>query len=219
MVLTFIEGYDGGRTLPLLSTSEQYKIGHDAGLELKKINAYSAPAEVAPWHERKAAKHARYLKAYQNGTVKINQCDKINAFIENNIHLMKDRPNFFLHDDFHIRNLVINKGALSGVIDFGRHDWGDPIHGLLKVGMFSSEVSISFSVGQIRGYCDGSDPDDLFWKLYSLYLAMSCFSFIVWTNHVCADEMSRTMEIIERFLNDHDDFERIRPKWYSEYKV
>lgn len=35
---------------------------------------------------------------------------------------------------------------------FNRMNWGDPIHDFLKAGMFSSEVSIPFSIGQIKGY-------------------------------------------------------------------
>ncbi|EPY06294.1 hypothetical protein PAALTS15_16301 [Paenibacillus alvei TS-15] len=106
---------------------------------------------------------------------------------------MRHRPNLFQHDDFHVGNLIIKDNQLSGVIDFNRFDWGDPIHEFLKVGMFSSEVRIPFSIGQIRGYHKDSEPDDLFWRLYSLYLAM---------------------DKIDRVLEDHDYFRLLKPKWY-----
>lgn len=113
--------------------------------------------------------------------------------------------------------LAVRKNeSFSGVIDFNRCDWGDPIHEFLKLGHFSSEISIPFSIGQIRGYFNGKDPDVEFWQLYSLHLAISLTSFIAWTKAVNPSEMPRTMNIIERVLEDHDFFEKIVPKWYLE---
>lgn len=217
MLLTFIDGEDAGLALPKLSKSVQYRIGLEAGVELKKINSYLPPERVEPWHERKHAKHERYLKAYLSGTDRKKNDTKIIDFVSNHIFLMKDRPNAFQHDDFHVRNLIVSGESLSGVIDFNRNDWGDPIHEFLKLGHFSSEVSVPFCVGQIRGYLGDEMPDDEFWTLYSLYLAMSYFSFIAWTKHVCPNEMSNTLRILNRVLADQDDFERVVPRWYSEY--
>jgi aminoglycoside phosphotransferase (APT) family kinase protein len=130
---------------------------------------------------------------------------------------LKGRPNVFQHDDYHLRNLVFGEDSLAGVIDFGRHDWGDPVHEFLKVGQFSGEISIPFCVGQIRGYFGGKDPDEEFWALYSFYLAAASVSFVIWTRHVCPAEMPRTMAINERVMRDHDGFQRLVPKWYSSY--
>lgn len=55
---------------------------------------------------------------------------------------------------------------------------------------------MSFSVGQIHGYFKGEEPDDGFWILYSLYLAMSIFSSVTWTKHVCPDEMPDMIRIL-----------------------
>ena len=188
------------------------------GHELRKMHSWEAPPDIEPWYGRKLAKHDRYLAQYKAGEVRINDDAKIIAFIEDHLPMMKDRPNLFQHDDYHLRNLVIKDRSLAGAIDFGRHDWGDPIHEFLKVGQFCSSVSIDFSVGQIRGYYDGQKITDEFWELYSLYIAMSSFSFVIWTQHVCPERMSETMNIIERVLLDHDWFERNRPKWYSDYQ-
>ena len=127
---------------------------------------------------------------------------------------MKDRPNIFQHDDFHVANLIVKDNKLSGVIDFNRYDWGDPIHEFLKVGFFSSEFSIPFSIGQIKGYHLKHEPDEHFWQLYSLYLAMSIVVSVAWILKVKPEELNIMMNKINRVLEDHDYFERVIPKWY-----
>ncbi|MCE7792052.1 aminoglycoside phosphotransferase family protein [Salipaludibacillus sp. CUR1] len=37
---------------------------------------------------------------------------------------MKQRPNLFQHDDFHLGNIIVNNKKFAGVIDFNRYDWG-----------------------------------------------------------------------------------------------
>ena len=214
MLLTFIEGLDGEHAMPPLSSQRQYEIGIQAGEELKKINAFPAPDNVEPWNVRKQAKHMRYLNQYLEGDVRFHGDEKIIKFIDANLSVMKNRPNLFQHDDYHLRNLVFNDDGLAGVIDFGRNDWGDPFHEFLKVGQFNTPISIPFSVGQIKGYFDGNDPDEIFWSSYSLYAAMSLFSFVVWTKQVCPDQLGNTLQIINRVVLDHNYFNAIRPSWY-----
>lgn len=217
MLLSFIDGIDGEKSVLKLNTREQYTLGIEAGVELRKINSVEAPPTSPDWNQRKLAKHERYLSKYWDGDIRIEHDKKIERFIEENILLMRGRPNRFQHDDFHIRNLVINGNELAGVIDFGRFDWGDPIHEFLKVGQFSSQVSIPFSVGQIHGYFQGYEPDDDFWSLYSLYLAMAVFSSVVWTKNVCPDEMPEMEKILERMIKDHEGFREIKPSWYTSF--
>lgn len=216
MVLSFIEGDDAAEVLSKLSLTEQFHIGVEAGRELQKIHNYIAPNNITPWYERKLKKHNEYLNKYFQLDVRIKKDSSFLSFIEDHLHLMKDRPNLFQHDDFHVGNLIIKDNQLSGVIDFDRYDWGDPIHEFLKAGMFSSEVSIPFSIGQIKGYHQDSEPDDLFWRLYSLYLAMCLISSVVWIRKVKPEETDIMMDKIDRVLEDHEYFRLIKPKWYSE---
>jgi aminoglycoside phosphotransferase (APT) family kinase protein len=128
---------------------------------------------------------------------------------------MRNRPNLFQHDDYHIGNLIVSGAKLSGIIDFNRYDWGDPIHEFVKVGIFSSEVSVLFSVGQIRGYHNHGEPDEAFWGLYSLYLAMTLISSVVWVLNVRPDETGLMLGKIHKVLEDHNDFNLTVPRWYS----
>ncbi|MCL6457139.1 MAG: phosphotransferase [Gorillibacterium sp.] len=216
MLLSFVEGNDATEELPHYTQSEQFHVGVEAGRELKKINSIQAPDLVAPWYDRKIAKHKRYMDAYAACGYKVKQDEQIIAFIDENIKFMQNRPNLFQHDDFHVGNLIVKDKRLAGVIDFNRYDWGDPIHEFLKVGIFSREISTAFSIGQIKGYHNNEEPREEFWRLYALYLAMSVFSTVVWTLSYFPENMDEMMSKVERFLDDHDYFARIIPNWYTE---
>lgn len=215
MLLSFIEGKDGAEELGRLSTSEQYTVGIEAGEELKKIHAYRAPKNVETWEKRKIEKFNRHLSNYRNIGFRIPNEDVVVQYIEENMHLFINRPNVFQHDDYHLRNLVIHERKFAGVIDFGRHDWGDPVHEFIKIGHFSSTISAPFSVGQVMGYHDGEKPNEHFWKLYSLYSAMSLISIPVWTAAVRPEQMPSMMTIVDRVLEDHEGFKSVVPRWFS----
>lgn len=111
--------------------------------------------------------------------------------------------------------MILNDKKFAGVIDFERYDWGNPIHEFLKIGIFSRGISKQFSTGQIKGYFEGTEPDEDFGRLYSLYLAMCVFSSVVWTSNTYPEDMDNALDKIYMFLDDHDYFNEIEPKWYK----
>ncbi len=218
MLLSYIEGGDAIDELPALSVSRQYEIGLQAGAELRKINRIEAPPPIEPWENRVLAKYRRYREGYEQSGVKVAFEEKLLAFIEANLGLLKGRPNRLQHDDFHTGNLIVKDGRLSGVIDVNRFDWGDPVHEFLKAGFFSVEASIPFAVGQIDGYYGEGELEDSFWALYSLYIALTILSSIVWILRVRPEELEDMLNRVNKVWEDHDGFERLVPKWYSGYK-
>ncbi|MFO1442574.1 phosphotransferase [Bacillus sp. Bva_UNVM-123] len=215
-LLSYIEGEDARDLLPFYRNIVQYEIGLEAGADLKKINSIHAPISIGPWYERKMKKYKAYLETYKTCGIKIKEDHKLIAFIDKHVHYLKERPSQFLHDDFHVGNLIVKDEKYAGVIDFNRFDWGDPYFEFIKVGLFSREVSIPFSVGQIQGYFNDNIPND-FWQLYSVYLAMELLSAVVWTKKVVPEKLTDMFERIEMILEDHKGFELIIPTWYSEY--
>ncbi|CAM2903589.1 aminoglycoside phosphotransferase family protein [Paenibacillus sediminis] len=215
MLLSYVDGQDALEVLPAYSESVQYMIGLEAGQQLRKIHQLEAPQEIPSWYERKIAKHRRYVDRYYQCGIRVIHDNKLLSFIDRHADLMKDRPNLFQHDDFHVGNLIVKDEVLSGVIDFNRYDWGDPIHEFLKVGMFSSEVSVPFANGQIAGYFNGEEPGEEFWVLYSLYMAMSVLSSVVWIQKVSPDELDFMLDRLNRVIQDHNDFDSVRPKWFG----
>jgi len=218
MVLGYVEGEEAAEALPAYSSSVQYRIGLEAGEQLRCIHQIEAPNSMQSWDERKLMKHKRYMERYRSLEHRLPSDERLIAFIDEYAHLMQGRPNLLQHDDFHVSNLIVKDEQLAGIIDFNRMDWGDPIHEFLKVGFFSTTVSIPFSVGQIRGYHDNQEPTEHFWTLYSLYVAMSVISSMVWITSVKPEETEHMLKLCERVIEDHHHFEKIMPSWYAAYQ-
>jgi aminoglycoside phosphotransferase (APT) family kinase protein len=215
MITSYIEGKDAEDEISTYSDEDQFNMGFEAGKELRKMHQLSAPEHISSWYSRKVEKHNRYIDAYLECGIKVKNDKRLMKFIDENIHLMKVRPNLFQHDDFHLGNIIVNNNKFAGVIDFNRYDWGDPYHEFLKIGIFSRGVSIPFSIGQIRGYFNNNEPEEDFWRLYSLYMAMCVFSTVVWTLKTIPNNMNEMLDKVYMYLEDHDYFSRLKPKWYK----
>ncbi|MFZ4451758.1 aminoglycoside phosphotransferase family protein [Salibacterium aidingense] len=215
MITSYIEGKDAEVEISKYSEEEQFNIGIEAGKELRKMHQLTAPNHISSWYSRKIEKHRNYIDAYLECEVKVNDDHKIMNFIDENIQLMKHRPNLFQHDDFHLGNIIVNNKKFAGAIDFNRYDWGDPFHEFLKIGIFSRGISIPFSIGQIKGYFNNKELNEDFWRLYSLYLAMCVFSTVVWTLKTIPSDINEMLDKVYMYLEDHDYFSRLKPKWYK----
>lgn len=213
-IYSFIDGRDGKEVLHELTSKEQYKFGAEAGAQLSRMHSLKAPLTLESWYERAMAKHYRYLEAYKTCDIHIKSDNKIIDFIEKNKSLLKERPNYFQHDDFHLGNIIVHNNKYAGAIDFESIDWGDPIHDFVKVALFQRELSVSFSIGQIKGYFIEGVPEK-FWILYSIYNAMVIFSSVVWTLRFSPDQLEEMMERIHNILEDHKDFEKLKPSWFD----
>jgi aminoglycoside phosphotransferase (APT) family kinase protein len=214
MVIEYIEGTPAIKELEKCSNSIQHLIGIEAGKELYNIHQIKSPAYVSKWDSRQNKKYRYYLREYEAGKFRLNKDRKIIDFIENRIHLLFDRPNTLLHDDFHLEHIIISDSKYKGVIDFNGFDFGDPYHDFYNLSLFSRRISIPFAIGQINGYFSGQ-PENYFWELYSLYSAMNIFSTIVWTNKYDPNSFGDALERIELILEDHEYFNSIQPKWYA----
>lgn len=210
MVLSYIEGTDAEDAIHTLNAQQQYDLGVAASGDLQKIHTIKADENT--WYESQTAKYRRYITRYHELPLKIEGDTQIMHFIEQRLHLMKDRPSVLQHDDFHLPNLIVHNETYNGVIDFGRFDYGDPVHDFIKLGMFSAEQSVSFCKGLLEGYYGGK-PTVEFWELYALYLAMGVFSAIVWGQLM--GDGDNLLQHAKRFSADHDGFTCAVPKWYD----
>jgi len=213
-IYSYIDGEDAKESMSSLTEQEQYEIGIEAGRDLSRIHLHPAPSTIKHWNERAMQKHYRYLDEYKNCGIKIDNDDKVINYIESNAHYLKDRPNQFQHDDFHLENIILKDKKYAGVIDFNNYDWGDPFHDFVKVALFSREDSIPFSIGQINGYFNHKIKED-FWRLYSIYAAMAIFSSVVWSIKKSPEQLDKMIERIYVVLEDHKNFELLKPTWYK----
>ena len=213
-IYSYIDGDDAETTLPQLSKNDQYQIGLVAGRELALMHTVSAPESIASWEERALIKHTNYLASYHSSGVKLQDDQKLIDFIEANKHFLKNRPNQFQHDDFHLNNIMIKDSYYSGAIDFNGYDWGDPYHDFVKIALFSRQTSIPFSIGQIHGYFNHQIPET-FWTLYSIYTAMTVFSSIVWSLRVAPEQFDEMLGRLHTVLRDHHSFDQVAPSWFT----
>ena len=214
MLLSYIDGEDASEVLPRLSPDAQYAAGLESGRELRRMHQLEASADWPDWQAAKSAKHQRYIEQYRSCGVQFPADEAVVAFIDRHLDAMQGRPNRFQHDDYHPSNLILREGRFAGVIDIGRFDWGDPVHEFLKLGLFTVETSIPFAIGQIRGYHDGRDPNEAFWELYALYMAMALISSIVWVVRFHPQELDEMLLRVNRVIHDHQNFELHQPSWY-----
>ncbi len=214
MVVSFLEETPADEIIQELSDSEQFHLGLAAGKELRKIHQVSPP-QIIHWETTQLKKFSSYLKAYQQDAYQLPQEAKLLRFIETHLPLLKQRPITLLHDDFHLGHIICKGHTYNGVIDFNGYDVGDPYHDFYNLALFSRRQSIPYCIGQIDGYFS-SAPDDMFWRLYALYAAMTVFSTIAWTRHYDPRSFDDALARIHMILQDHDDFSSIKPLWYVE---
>ncbi|HDR6390129.1 phosphotransferase [Bacillus cereus] len=217
-IFSYLEGEDAKRLLSTYSPKEQYDIGIEAGKDLAKMHTLEAPKNILPWYERAMKKHRKYLEAYKTYGIKIENDDKIIKFIDENEMYVKDRPNRFQHDDFHLENIIVRDGRYVGVVDFNGYDWGDPLHDFVKIALFARDISIPYSIGQIEGYFNERIPEE-FWKLYAVYVGMTVFSSVVWTLRAAPHMLEDTLERLHIVLEDHKNFELSKPIWFQPDKM
>ncbi|MEH6944348.1 aminoglycoside phosphotransferase family protein [Bacillus sp. JJ722] len=219
MVLTYIQGDDAEIALCELSEKDQYTAGFLAGKELKKLHNLSAPLNYPSWYYLKKEKSDKYLMELKTVEVDDSIKEMIETYIKENEILMKERPNKFQHDDFHPSNILIHNKSFSGIIDFQRMDWGDPIHDLQKLGFFSKRISIEFTKGIIDGYHEKQKINKSFWELYTLYSAIHIVSALVWGKKRSQEQFDLLLEYSLDVIKDHNNFKCIVPNWYKKELV
>lgn len=214
IIYHYLDGVDGEVYMRQVGESEQYRLGFIAGETLKKFHSQEGPNTLECWFTHKKSKHQRYMKKYHQCKGNLENDEKIINFINHNIDLMIDRPTRFQHDDYHLGNMIFKDGKLKGIIDFDLFDWGDPIHDFVKIGFFSRDISIPFCIGQIHGYFNG-EPDEKFWKLYSLYHAMAAITVLPWIEKFPEQDHTVLLKRVNTFLEDQDYFSKQKPFWYD----
>ncbi len=221
MLLTYADGEDGEQSLGIYPDEIQYAIGYQAGEELRKLHQYVAPSISPPWFDMRRKKYEWYLNEYRRMDPFFIGFDieELDAFVRKNFYLMEGVIQTFQHDDYHPANLILNDGSLNGIIDFNRCDWGDPIHDFYKVAMFTRNISIPFSQGQIQGYFQNQIPPN-FWDRYALYCAMSIVSDLVWSTQYekrtgSDQERKKSIQRIQIMYTDHAGFSSSVPLWFK----
>ena len=208
---SWIDGEDLEVVLPQLSETEQYILGVKSGELLRKIHTIPAPDNQEEWAARFNRKTNRNIKLYQDCELKIDGCGHFIEYINQNRHLLENRPQCFQHGDYHVGNMMMENGELK-IIDFDRYDFGDPWEEYNRI-VWSAAASPHFATGQLRGYFGGEPPIEFF-KLLVFYIASNTLGHVSWAIHFGQEEMDVAVKQTQDILRWLDNMQNPVPTWY-----
>lgn len=211
-LLTWINGEDAEVMLPKLNNKEQYYLGIKAGIFLKEIHSIPAPEELSSWSERFNRKIDIKIANYRECPIGFKGDNIMIEYIEANRFLLKDRPQFFQHGDYHVGNMIITPERKLGIIDFNRMDYGDPWEEFNRI-VWNVNISPMFASGYINGYFDNKVPD-LFFRLMPLYIANNQLSSIPWAIPFGEKEVNTILKQAEGVMKWYNGFKTYIPNWY-----
>ncbi|WP_175987460.1 phosphotransferase family protein [Bacillus sp. Marseille-Q1617] len=211
-LFTWCEGEDAADVLPKLSDTEQYELGLKSGHYLREIHSIPAPPDEMNWETKFNRKVDGKIKQYRDCPIKIEGGDQVIAYIEANRHLLRGRPQSFHHGDYHVGNMVIFTEKELSVIDFNRHDFGDPWEEFNRI-VWSASASPHFATGQLNGYFGGRPPQEFF-KLMAFYIGSNMLSSIPWAIHFGEEEVAVMKEQAKEVMGWFDGMKNPVPTWY-----
>ena len=215
-VQTWIDGKDAEDVIPFLTEEEQYSYGIDAGRYLKMIHSIPAPETQPDWEPRFNAKMDRKIKMYGECSVKFDGAEYFIRYINENRHLLADRPQSFQHGDYHIGNMMVDSDGKLTVIDFDRYDFGDPWEEFNRIVWCAQSVPM-FATGMVDGYFDGDVPEK-FWQLLALYISSNMLSSVPWAIPFGDGEVQVMLNQAKDVLSWYDNMRKVVPSWYSYFK-
>jgi serine/threonine-protein kinase len=211
-LFTWCEGQEAEAVLPTLTETEQYVLGIKSGEILRKIHSIPAPKDQEEWGSRFSRKTRDKIEKYKACGIRFDGDHKIIAYIENNRHLLKGRPQCYQHGDYHVGNMVISADNELSIIDFNRQDFGDPWEELNRI-VWSATVSPHFATGQLNGYFGGRPPIEFF-KLLAFYISSNTLSSIYWAVPFGEEEVTIMKNQARDVLSWFDNMDNPVPTWY-----
>ena len=168
-IQSWVDGEDAEEVMLRYSEDEQYAYGIDAGRILKLIHSIPAPDDTEDWEMRFNRKIDRKVKTYGECPLKYENGQLFIDFINENRHLLKNRPQVYQHGDYHIGNMMIDRDGKLQIIDFNRSDCGDPREEFNRI-VWCAQTAPRFAAGMVDGYFNGNVPMG-FWQLLALYIS------------------------------------------------
>lgn len=212
ILLSWIEGDDLEMVLPALSLRQQYDLGVESGRILKKIHSLPAPPDQEDWAVRFNRKVDRNIALYQDCGIQVEGVQHLLDYIRVSRELLNDRPQCVQHGDYHVGNMILTKDRQLFIIDFNRHDAGDPWEEFNRI-VWSAQVSPAFATGQLHGYFDGEPPSQFF-ALLAFYIASNSLSSIPWAISFGPKEVEGMIHQVQKVLTWFDNMKNPIPNWY-----
>jgi aminoglycoside phosphotransferase (APT) family kinase protein len=210
---SWIDGKDAEEMLSIMSDTEQYVYGLEAGRILKQLHSVPLSSTQEDWEIRFNRKIDRKIQMYKDCQVKCENGQAFIDYINVNRHLLKDRPQCYQHGDYHIGNMMIDKDRKLQIIDFDRDDYGDPWEEFNRI-VWCAQNSPLFATGMVNGYFDNDVPMD-FWRLLALYISSNTLSSVPWAIPFGQTEIDAMINQAKEVLNWYDNMKNPVPTWYK----
>ena len=212
-IQSWIDGEDAEQVMSGYSDTEQYVYGLEAGRILRKIHSIPAPATQEDWEIRFNRKMDYKIKKYGECPIKYENGQAFIDYINENRHLLKNRPQVYQHGDYHIGNMMIDRGGQLHVIDFNRNDYGDPWEEFNRI-VWCAQKAPLFASGMVNGYFDDNVPME-FWRLLALYISSNTLSSVYWAIPFGQDEVNTMLNQAKEVLSWYDNMRNPVPTWYK----
>ena len=213
-IQSWIDGEDAEELVMSMDEEKQYRYGLDAGRILAKIHTVPAPVDALSWDTRFNAKIDRKIAMYENCELKYESgSDAFLSCLAENRHLLKGRPQSYQHGDYHIGNMMIDKGGVLTIIDFDRDDFGDPWEEFNRI-VWCAQAAPAFASGMVDGYFGCKVPME-FWKLLALYISSNTLSSLPWAISFGEREVQVMKKQAAQVLEWYDGMKNVVPTWYK----
>lgn len=210
---SWIDGIDAKDYLAGQPPLRQYTDGSEAGRILKKIHSIPAPSGLGNWASRFNRKIDGKISGYHNCSVKFDGAELMIDYINAHRYLLEGRPQCYQHGDYHIGNMMCDRTGTLVIIDFNRHDFGDPWEDFNRI-VWCAQSMPPFASGMIDGYFGGAPPLH-FWELLALYIACNTLSSIPWAIPFGGKEVTVMQNLAAEILNWYDNMQNTLPLWYA----
>jgi len=212
VVQSWIDGVDAEEVMGSFPEGKQYAYGMDAGRILKMIHSIPAPDTQEDWESRFNRKMDYKIKKYGECPIKYENGQAFIDYINENRHLLKNRPQCFQHGDYHVGNMMIDRDGKLQIIDFDRYDFGDPWEEFNRI-VWCAQSSPYFATGMVNGYFDDNVPME-FWRLLALYISSNTLSSVYWAIPFGEDEVNVMLNQGREVLEWYDGMKNPVPAWY-----
>jgi serine/threonine-protein kinase len=206
-LISWIDGEDMEKIITSLTEAEQYAIGLKCGADLRLINSIPALDKTAEdWETDVNAEIDWKFQEYRKLNNHFIHEECIFDYIEKNRHLLKNRPQCFLHYDYNLRNILLVNKSEPYIIDFGDHDFGDAWREFTFT-KWTVEYP-HFLTGMLNGYFNHSIPEAFFPTLL-LYACSHSLQYFIFDGFTEA-----SIKTVTDFVKYHDYMSNPMPAWY-----
>lgn len=212
-VFEWIDGQDMVDVAAVLSDQELYDLGRQAGMFLRTLHSLPIDQAERDWNTFYQAKIDKKIAAYQASEHSYKSGQLMIDFIQANRHLLSQRPIAHHHGDFHTGNFLLGEDRHLKILDFDRHDIGDPWEEFNRI-IFTASLSSAFACGQIDSYFEENIPKE-FWPLLALYLTVNSLGALSWAEREDPAQIPLMKEQADLLGHWFGDYKKVMPTWYS----